>query len=75
MSLSGNVIKKTATKIKPATNKLCILLYSHFYSSVPKSTIYLKKVKVKVTLVCLPSFGAESVVFQVAIQKLKDQDI
>jgi len=24
---------------------------------------------------CLLSFGAESVVFQVAIQKLKDQDI
>jgi hypothetical protein len=24
---------------------------------------------------CLPSFGAESVVFQFAIEKLKDQDI
>jgi hypothetical protein len=26
-------------------------------------------------LLCLLSFGAESIVFQVAIQKLKDQDI
>jgi hypothetical protein len=34
-----------------------------------------EEIKSRLKLECMLSFGAESVVFQVAIQKLKDQDI
>jgi hypothetical protein len=40
---------------------------SKFYSGRNEEQIEVRE--------CLLSFGAESVVFQVAIQKLKDQDI
>jgi hypothetical protein len=43
-----------------------------FYSTV---RVTVKKPKQIGVRECLLSFGAESVVFQVAIQKLKDQNI